>query len=293
MKHTFNLYKDEYLALWNSMVIKPSWKQALEKRARDILKNKDKYQDVANETNVPWMWIAIAHSMEGAIDFKTHLHNGDPLTRRTRQVPSGRPKVGNPPFTWTESALDALKMKGLHKVDEWSTERFLYELERYNGFGYRNKNINTPYLWSGTNHYSRGKYIRDGVFSSSAVSQQTGAAALWKTLQALEKSSPGIPLIPDKEIVNGSRKLSVFKIFRTWLLGGGASVAALASADNLAVAKDWTTYLKDIAFDNSWIILIGLGVIAWTLFKWAERESIKDYREDRYIPSGHEDTETE
>ena len=33
------------------------------------------------------------------------------------------------------------------------------------------------YLWSKTNHYSKGKYVYDGVYDPNAVSSQVGAMA--------------------------------------------------------------------------------------------------------------------
>ena len=38
--------------------------------------------------------------------------------------------------------------------------------------------INTPYLWSFSNHYTRGKFTSDGNWDSSAVSQQCGAGVI-------------------------------------------------------------------------------------------------------------------
>jgi lysozyme family protein len=59
----------------------------------------------------------------------------------------------------------------------------LYLLERFNGKGYINRNMPSPYLWSGTNQYVKGKYIADGVFSADAVSKQVGCATLMKYLK--------------------------------------------------------------------------------------------------------------
>jgi uncharacterized protein (TIGR02594 family) len=135
---------------------------------------------------VPWYVVGLIHSLESDFDFTTHLHNGDPLTARTKQEPAGRPANGSPKFTWAESALDALMMKGLHNVgrDAWSVERIAYELERYNGTGYRDHHptVKTPYLWAATNQYTSGKYIRDHVFDPATVSDQLGAMALLKQL---------------------------------------------------------------------------------------------------------------
>ena len=46
----------------------------------------------------------------------------------------------------------------------------LFRLEAYNGSGYRDKHpdVKTPYLWSFSNHYTRGKYVADGTVSGTA-----------------------------------------------------------------------------------------------------------------------------
>ena len=63
----------------------------------------------------------------------------------------------------------------------------LYKLEAYNGWGYRDHHpdVNSPYLWSFSNHYKSGKYVADGTFSATAVSAQCGAAVLLKRLTQL------------------------------------------------------------------------------------------------------------
>ena len=91
-------------------------------------------------------------------------------------------------FSWTASAIDALTMHGMQNIgkDGWSIERISFELERYNGFGYRRNHptVKSPYLWSCTNHYTSGKYIGDDKFSMTAVSAQVGAMAVLKQLVA-------------------------------------------------------------------------------------------------------------
>lgn len=61
-----------------------------------ILQNKSRYQKVVESSQIPWYFVGIINSMESGQNFSTHLHNGDPLTKRTTHVPSGRPKTGNP-----------------------------------------------------------------------------------------------------------------------------------------------------------------------------------------------------
>jgi hypothetical protein len=70
-------------------------------------------------------------------------------------------------------------------VSTWNLERILYELEGYNGWGYRlyHPHVKSPYLWSFSNHYTRGKYVADGTWSDTARSQQCGAAVIIKRLE--------------------------------------------------------------------------------------------------------------
>ena len=151
----------------------------------EILKYKPRYQSVGEPLGIPWYFVGIIHNMECSRQFSKHLHNGDPLTARTIQVPKGRPKTGQPPFSWEDGAKDALMCKNLDKINDWSLARILYELERYNGWGYRlyHPHVYSPYLWSCSNKYSKGKYIADGTWSDTAVSKQIGAAILLRRLE--------------------------------------------------------------------------------------------------------------
>ena len=145
---------------------------------------------------MPWYFIAVTHGLEASFNFRAHLHNGDfPLSSRTRQVPAGRPTKWLPPSDWESSARDAQRLLGFTGQKDWSLERTLYRLEAYNGFGYRSYGVPTPYLWSFSNHYDRGKYVADGKFSYTARSQQCGASVMLKMLaEAGELVWPSAPL---------------------------------------------------------------------------------------------------
>jgi lysozyme family protein len=134
-----------------------------------------------------WYFVAVVHALEASCNFKCHLHNGDALTARTVQEPPNRPVSGSPPFAWEASATDALAMKKLDQIRDWSVPRMLYQLEAYNGFGYRIRHpeVLTPYLWSFSVHYTRGKYVADGTFSATAMSKQCGSAVLLRRLAEL------------------------------------------------------------------------------------------------------------
>ena len=141
---------------------------------------------------MPWWFVAVLHDLEASRDFGAHLHNGDPLTHRTVNVPRNRPP-GNPPFTFEESARDALTFEGFAHVADWSISHALFRFERFNGFGYRNPSIDipSPYLWSFSQHYTRGKFSSDGHFEPTLVSQQCGAGVL---LRALVDGGHVVPL---------------------------------------------------------------------------------------------------
>jgi lysozyme family protein len=171
----------DFQYLWDTCVIRPEYLATVKRVAAQIKANKSRYDSVASAAKVPWYFVGLTHYMECALSFEKHLHNGDPLTARTKRVPAGYPKTGTPPFTWEQSAFDAMTLKPRNMTDIISV---LEHLERYNGLGYRNKGIYSPYLWSFTNHYSKGKYTRDSYFDPEAVSKQVGCAAILKELLA-------------------------------------------------------------------------------------------------------------
>jgi uncharacterized protein (TIGR02594 family) len=186
-KPTFPKLAAEYTTLWNNASINPDKLGKVKEIADILVGNKDHYDRVSIQTSVPWFVVGLIHSLEASFKFTTHLHNGDLLGQPTTDVPRGRPLT--PPFDdWVHSAVDALQMKGLQNVGTgaWTIERIAFELERYNGWGYRTNNLSvlSPYLWSFTNQYTKGKYVRDHVFNPNAVSDQAGAIAILKRLIA-------------------------------------------------------------------------------------------------------------
>ena len=146
-------------------------------------KRRSAYEQVAEQVCLPWYFVGAIHALEASFDFTAHLHNGDSLRKRTWQVPANRPKVWLPPSDWASSAVDALTYEGFDKEKTWGLTEILYRWERYNGWRSRLlHDINTPYLWSYSNHYSGGKFVRDGVWDASAVSKQPGAAVLLRAM---------------------------------------------------------------------------------------------------------------
>lgn len=175
----FQSVKDKYLRQFDEMIVRSAHVGRVKWHVDRLLKNRARYESLTAETGVPWFVVGVTHALEASFNFLGHLHNGDvPLDQVTRQVPANRPKPWEPPFTWERSAADALHYEKLANLTNWSLPWTLYRLEKYNGFGYRSKAINSPYLWSFSNHYTAGKYVKDGKWSSTAISQQCGAAVM-------------------------------------------------------------------------------------------------------------------
>jgi lysozyme family protein len=174
----------EYSNNYAKALIRPEWQASANNNAERIQANLGPYTIVADRVgNIPPIIVGCLHMMESSFSFNRHLHNGDLLTARTVNVPAGRPKTGKPPFTWSESAIDALYTDRVKSMKLWDLAHSLWFCEKFNGWGYRSKGILSPYLWSGTTLYTKGKYVSDGVFSNEAVSKQLGIAAVLKVLE--------------------------------------------------------------------------------------------------------------
>lgn len=154
--------------------------------AKSLVGAKARYQAVATKTGVPWFVIAVIHEREASQRWDTQLGQGDPLDRVSVHVPAGR----GPFKTWEDGAYDALVNCGPYAARwvDWSTGGTLTLLEKYNGLGYANRGRPSPYIWSGTDQYVSGKYVRDGVYDPTCVDPQPGCAALIKSMMVLDRS---------------------------------------------------------------------------------------------------------
>jgi lysozyme family protein/peptidoglycan hydrolase-like protein with peptidoglycan-binding domain len=187
---------------WDSATItKPNEVAATAKR---LVAAKARYQGVEAKTGVPWWVIAAIHEREASQDWNTQLAQGDPLNQVSTHVPAGM----GPFKTWEEGAIAALKHDDLTSVLDWGLEKALYHQEKYNGVGYYNKGIPSPYVWAGTSVQKPGKWIRDHVWDDSYMDKQLGCAAMLKGMMAID---PSIKLIregaePDvQEVAAGAK----------------------------------------------------------------------------------------
>jgi len=195
---------------WAAMTILPGRKAGLDANARRILSHKDVYQAVERKLvslghYVPWWAIGVIHLREADLNMNAQLAQGDPLSRRSVHVPAGRgPFLG--PDAFLRGCLDALIDCAPHTAlwHDWSSGGTATAFELYNGLGYANMGRPSPYNWSGSDQYRSGKYVSDGVYSSTAVDVQPGCMAVLRSMMALDPSIhfPGattsIPTAPPK-----------------------------------------------------------------------------------------------
>jgi lysozyme family protein len=187
--YTFEKVAPEYAKNWAQMKILPAHVPEITKLARLADAGKPRYQAVEKSTDVPWPMVAIIHQLECSGRWDQHLANGDSLKARTHNVPKGvLPPPATPPFSWHDAAVYALQHRGLAHVSSWTIERIAFECEAYNGWGYRSHGILTPYLWSFSSLYRRGKYRTDGHYDPDLVSSQVGALVLLQALMKIDSS---------------------------------------------------------------------------------------------------------
>lgn len=150
--------------------------------ADTLMKFKAEYYDpAAAKTLIPWYVIGVIDMREEDFDHNGYLGNGDPLDQVTTHIPRGR----GPFNSWADGAIDALTAGGFNKTanGHWDIVTALWKLEEYNGIGYRERGLPSPYVWALTNQQVAGKYIADGEWSPSTWDTQPGCAGVLLTLK--------------------------------------------------------------------------------------------------------------
>lgn len=170
---------------WNKCQVNTSKQSTFDSVARRLTAAKARYQVVEAKTGVPWWFIAVVHEREASQSWNANIAQGDRWDRVSTHVPKGR----GPFSSWEDAAYDALVNCAPYAArnKDWSAGNALTMLEKYNGLGYAKRGIPSPYIWAGTNQYSRGKYVADGVFDASAVDTQLGCAGLLKAMNAFSQ----------------------------------------------------------------------------------------------------------
>jgi lysozyme family protein len=204
--------------------------------AQKAFANRSRYVEIVHRlralgSNMPdeaWVFIAVIHNRESSMDFTTHLGQGDPLNKKTVNVPAGRG-----PFTGADAfergAVDALWYCAPYAAKsnrDWSISGMLTYLERYNGLAYANQGRPSPYVWSGTTAYDPpggpgGKVLVDhGPIVNSVVDKQAGVAGLLLAIDALDDTIffGGVPSVPLQPTLPVRDLVPVDDVFDTaWL----------------------------------------------------------------------------
>lgn len=159
--------------------------------------NKARYEAVAAKAGVPAPLVAAIHWRESTGNFKTYLHQGDPLGKKATHVPKDIPI-----FTeWEEAAVHALTMSdkkqvrddlGMTKDTKDGASMATYA-EFYNGLGYHNKKRASPYVYSGTDQYDKGKYVADGKYSKNTKDQQLGVMQMVGSVGGMDEKIKAQP----------------------------------------------------------------------------------------------------
>ena len=71
---------------------------------------------------------------------------------------------------------------------DWSPGGTLTLLEKYNGLAYANAGRPSPYVWSGTDQYTRGKVLVDHGPIAEVVDVQLGCAGLLLAMAEIDSS---------------------------------------------------------------------------------------------------------
>ncbi len=178
--------------------ISPKRKDRFKHALEGYAENKNRYQKVPQATGVPVELIASIHYLEGRMKFDRYLHNGQRLGKVTTIVPKGL-KFDE----WEEAAIHALggdkeqkagDANGIAPNPKFTFLRDFLNLsdpaaqlafaEMYNGPGYRGiskktgRLHRTPYVWAGSNHETRGRFVKDHKFDPKGESSVVGAALL-------------------------------------------------------------------------------------------------------------------
>jgi lysozyme family protein len=154
-------------------------------------RNSARYKTVSQKTGVPAPLIAALHWRESTGNFKTYLHQGDRLGRPAVHVPKDIPVF----HVWEDAAVHALTMSDKARVrddlgmksDTTDAASMATYAEFYNGLGYHNRKKPSPYVYSGTDTYDRGKYVADGRYSSTTKDQQLGVMSMVGAIGGMDR----------------------------------------------------------------------------------------------------------
>jgi lysozyme family protein len=180
---------------WDTMVVHPNRIPELDKTAARLFSSKDRYVEVESRLTAlgyycPWWFTAITSEREygGPPHWDRQLSQGDPLSRVSWNVPAGRGPFHGPD-AWLRGCLDALIDCAPHTArdnHDWTPGGVATAFGDFNGEGYAMRGLPSPYEWSGSDQYVKGKFTRDHYFDPNVVDVQEGCMPLLSRLMKLD-----------------------------------------------------------------------------------------------------------
>ena len=157
----------------------------------DIMRVIDSYVAAGATSGVPAGWMGPTDCREDNCNPRCGIGQGDPWNQVSRHVPAGKgpfaSKAEADAYYLHYDKIDVL----LQGVTAWDLTYACWSWERWNGFGPRENDRLSGYLWSCTDVYDTpavggygrgGKYVADNDWSPSALDSQPGAVALYLEL---------------------------------------------------------------------------------------------------------------
>lgn len=205
---------------WEAAQFKPASLALARKVAARLVAPQAKavYVKLQGLTGVPWYAIAMIHEREASQRWDRSIAQGDPWNAKSIHVPEGR----GPFNSFIDAAVDALVKCPPYAArwKDWTPGGMLTLQELYNGLGYANGPWDTSvkpakkyppqpsaYIWSGTDQYKSGKYIRDRVFKPDVVDSQLGCAVMLKAMMEIDASiypqTEGVAPVRDESADHG------------------------------------------------------------------------------------------
>lgn len=224
-----------------NVVVKPAFARAAVKRAAAMLSHKADYQRIAanielkHQRHVPWWSIPLVHEREcirGVDNWTCNIAQGEPYNIKSRIIPHSGP-FGS----FDEAAMDALYVQAprLAMWNNWSLGGVATINEMYNGLGYAKRGRASPYVWSGTNVYIKGKYVADKKYDPEKVDTQIGVIVMLKALMSLDPTIVLDVELPGQDTTNRTKEIT----------NGTAGGGAIAEASHQALINgvdDWIVY---------------------------------------------------
>jgi lysozyme family protein len=207
---TFEAMKSNYISLISQATVLPSREAEVAAVAEYLIRDKAIYLMVEQKTHVPAAVLMALAEREMDGNLHCYLGNGQNLKRRTTIVPIGRgPFMETFPNDFIAGCLDSLALDGLDKVwqdnpEGWSLDRFAFEMESWNGWGYRARGIPSPYVFGATTVQRPGKFPRDHVFVATEMDPQIGTLAIVEEIVKQDPSlqfADSVPKVADASIV--------------------------------------------------------------------------------------------